>query len=759
MLTGVYLQTYAALQALGDPLLVQPALESDLPPSTVLRKVNINDWIMRRHSQAHSNRNPTQQSPFTPLYAPSFHRDFHPSMRSTHISHQFQNLDERSRYLHEHQKDAKSQKGEDDVMDHNDTSGIATPPNIMDTPIPASSRPSQAISKPSTTENNNQTQTPIPEIFSPTLFSPITNNNNNNHNNISSLGIRPRTAGNMNGLAGGGSQENGAAGPAVPDHRTTAASTTSDSAHAQRLLPLFSPSTLVDNDGRHDDSTPKSNLDVSTSRAPLQATEKTLQYSHRAITVSSFVNNDPADVCNNTRPLCGNLNFIGYPSGPTTTTIHYNSSITFPHLSSTDASISAQSLSSSSATTTSSLSSPSPSPISERQHEEASPYPRSAGDQKEFANKEEHPEDVSTLGFMLTPAPHSLTEHVNRLGGNVKVIEADFQTPAHLHQSYGLPLSLTMSSSSSSSSSQPSPHVAHVTPSKISASATAAPAISSNKLRISTSTSSATAHGTKITKTDAKFVPSVEGTSTLGPSSATSPPPPQPLSRSYSFPVPSQHSHVLDSDQVRQKGVHLQYPLSPTTTRETFANKGVIVPNDVPSVPVATFRQGDWFCPLPTCGAHNFGRNVACIICGAAKVSVGASSLSLSGFGPSSNNPHLILGKNNSSSGTTAATVGSGNVGAGSLSGLFVDPSLSLTSHNTNSNAPFDSGLDDDENNPNSTSNTASVNNGNGGSRAMAMGMGMGVVGTALNGSLHSSGFGGLNRKNGANIACFFFAF
>ena len=94
-------------------------------------------------------------------------------------------------------------------------------------------------------------------------------------------------------------------------------------------------------------------------------------------------------------------------------------------------------------------------------------------------------------------------------------------------------------------------------------------------------------------------------------------------------------------------------PISIHPSNAHSATAGTCTPNNSlgftlstnPPAPRATaFRQGDWMCTAPGCGAHNFGRNSACIGCGWARHQLG---------GP-----------------TAAAAFGGGNTGGGNIGGM-----------------------------------------------------------------------------------------
>jgi len=93
------------------------------------------------------------------------------------------------------------------------------------------------------------------------------------------------------------------------------------------------------------------------------------------------------------------------------------------------------------------------------------------------------------------------------------------------------------------------------------------------------------------------------------------------------------------------------------TTPSNAQSAGTCTPNNPlgftlstnPPAPRATaFRQGDWMCTAPGCGAHNFGRNSACIGCGWARHQLG---------GP-----------------TTAPTFGGGNIGGMTSTNMNIGP-------------------------------------------------------------------------------------
>ncbi|KAH7332601.1 hypothetical protein B0J17DRAFT_722137 [Rhizoctonia solani] len=72
-----------------------------------------------------------------------------------------------------------------------------------------------------------------------------------------------------------------------------------------------------------------------------------------------------------------------------------------------------------------------------------------------------------------------------------------------------------------------------------------------------------------------------------------------------------------------------RYQLTPPSTRQSLplerpmpvsaqfdSGPGFMISTNPPS-PRPTFKQGDWICLTPSCTAHNFGRNMTCIACGA----------------------------------------------------------------------------------------------------------------------------------------------
>ncbi|CAE6440210.1 unnamed protein product [Rhizoctonia solani] len=72
-----------------------------------------------------------------------------------------------------------------------------------------------------------------------------------------------------------------------------------------------------------------------------------------------------------------------------------------------------------------------------------------------------------------------------------------------------------------------------------------------------------------------------------------------------------------------------RYQLTPPSTRQSLpferpmpvsaqfdSGPGFMISTNPPS-PRPAFKQGDWICLTPSCTAHNFGRNVTCIACGA----------------------------------------------------------------------------------------------------------------------------------------------
>jgi len=99
------------------------------------------------------------------------------------------------------------------------------------------------------------------------------------------------------------------------------------------------------------------------------------------------------------------------------------------------------------------------------------------------------------------------------------------------------------------------------------------------------------------------------------------------------------------------------HPIAINQSNAHSASAGTCTPNSLgftlstnPPAPRATaFRQGDWMCTAPGCGAHNFGRNSACIGCGWARA-------------------HQLGGP------TAATTFGGGNIGGMSSTNINIGP-------------------------------------------------------------------------------------
>jgi hypothetical protein len=90
--------------------------------------------------------------------------------------------------------------------------------------------------------------------------------------------------------------------------------------------------------------------------------------------------------------------------------------------------------------------------------------------------------------------------------------------------------------------------------------------------------------------------------------------------------------------------------------------------------PPATFRLGDWMCPVAGCGAHNFGRNMNCIGCGSARGTT-VSPFSFPSF--STNQPvGNPTGSANPLSGLYGANLNPGNFAMGM--GMFNRDSIAL---------------------------------------------------------------------------------
>jgi hypothetical protein len=61
-------------------------------------------------------------------------------------------------------------------------------------------------------------------------------------------------------------------------------------------------------------------------------------------------------------------------------------------------------------------------------------------------------------------------------------------------------------------------------------------------------------------------------------------------------------------------------PGSCTPNNATTISLGFTLSTNPPAPRATAFRQGDWMCSAPGCGAHNFGRNSVCIGCGWARL-------------------------------------------------------------------------------------------------------------------------------------------
>ncbi|THU97879.1 hypothetical protein K435DRAFT_50897 [Dendrothele bispora CBS 962.96] len=77
---------------------------------------------------------------------------------------------------------------------------------------------------------------------------------------------------------------------------------------------------------------------------------------------------------------------------------------------------------------------------------------------------------------------------------------------------------------------------------------------------------------------------------------------PSPSSQSRPHRPPMLHLATTPADFNLSDGPRVSHPISSN-----------------PPNPRTNFRLGDWICPSPKCGAHNFGRNLACIGCGCSR--------------------------------------------------------------------------------------------------------------------------------------------
>ena len=84
-----------------------------------------------------------------------------------------------------------------------------------------------------------------------------------------------------------------------------------------------------------------------------------------------------------------------------------------------------------------------------------------------------------------------------------------------------------------------------------------------------------------------------------------------PYSNSYSNPI-----------AIAPSNVHNTHTGSAGTCTPN-SSLGFTLSTNPPAPRATAFRQGDWMCTAPGCGAHNFGRNSACIGCGWARYQPG----------------------------------------------------------------------------------------------------------------------------------------
>ena len=92
--------------------------------------------------------------------------------------------------------------------------------------------------------------------------------------------------------------------------------------------------------------------------------------------------------------------------------------------------------------------------------------------------------------------------------------------------------------------------------------------------------------------------------------------PPSPYAKSYPSPLAASPNNA----QSASTGTCTPNNASTTMTTTNNASLGFTLSTNPPAPRATAFRQGDWMCTAPGCGAHNFGRNSVCIGCGWARV-------------------------------------------------------------------------------------------------------------------------------------------